>query len=80
MGVSFLQAPPLFAVFKGKIQQPPGSHGCVELSGAPLVSVVQWLPFSFFLVAAPLKWSSQKRVPFFSRVTEQLSCYFCDSD
>ena len=31
-------------------------------------------PFSLFLVAAPLKWSSQKRVPFFSRVTEQLSC------
>ena len=28
-------------------------------------SVVQWLPFSrFCLVAAPLKWSSQKRVPF----------------
>ena len=26
----------------------------------------------FFLVAAPLKWSSQKRVLFFSRVTEQL--------
>ena len=28
--------------------------------------------FPLFLVAAPLKWSSQKRVPFFSRVTEQL--------
>ena len=39
-----------------------------------LNSVVQWPPFSpFFLVAAPLKWSSQKRVPFFSGVTEQLS-------
>ena len=37
------------------------------------VSVVQWLPFPpLFLVAAPLKWSSQKRVPVFSRVTEQL--------
>ena len=30
--------------------------------------------FPFFLVAAPLKWSSQKRVPFFSRVTELSSC------
>ena len=29
--------------------------------------------FPCFLVAAPLKRSSQKRVPFFSRVTEQLS-------
>ena len=29
--------------------------------------------FPLFLVAALLKWSSQKRVPFFSRVTEQLS-------
>ena len=29
--------------------------------------------FPLFFVAAPLKWSSQKRVPFFSRVTEQLS-------
>ena len=28
-------------------------------------SVVQWPPFSPFLVAAPLKWSSQKRVPIF---------------
>ena len=29
---------------------------------------------NFFLVAAPLKWSKpKKRVPFFSRVTEQLS-------
>ena len=40
-----------------------------------LNSVVQWprFFFPFLLVAAPLKWSSQKRVPFFSRVTEQLS-------
>ena len=29
--------------------------------------------FPFCLVAAPLKWSSQRRVPFLSRVTEQLS-------
>ena len=39
-------------------------------------SVVQWHQFffPFFLVAAPLKWSKpKKRVPFFSRVTEQLS-------
>ena len=34
-------------------------------------SVAPFFPFS--LVAAPLKWSSQERVPFFSRVTEQLS-------
>ena len=33
--------------------------------GLITISVVQWLPFSFFLVAAPLKWSSQKRVPVF---------------
>ena len=39
------------------------------------VSVVQWHPFSlFFLVPAPLNWSSAKRVPFFPRVTEQLRC------
>ena len=39
-----------------------------------LYSVVQWRTLvPFFLAAAPLKWSSQKRVPFFSRVTEQLS-------
>ena len=38
-----------------------------------LGSAVQWLPFSFFLAPAPLKWSKpQKRVPFFSS-TEQLS-------
>ena len=53
----------------------PMCTACVLFGGttADGHSVVQWLPFSFFLlVAAPLKWSSQKRVPFFSRVTEQL--------
>ena len=33
-------------------------------------SVVQWLPFFWWL--PHYKWSSPKRVPFFSRVTEQL--------
>ena len=42
---------------------------CLQLSS----SVAPILFPHFFLVAAPLKWSSQKRVPFFPRDTEQLS-------
>ena len=75
-------ASPVYArLFEAEVCQPAGEAQKGEreklrevtgTSDGDSESVVQWHPFSFFLRLPHQKLPSPERVPFFSRVTEQL--------